>query len=62
MKIKKLIRIEVITVIDGMEVMSYDIMSNGGISSRGRVTSSHIEKTLVLFNRFEIKLPGWRNW
>lgn len=59
MKIKRIIRTDKVTVIDEMEVWSHDYVLEMGLSSRGRVMKSHIEKTLVLFNKFKIKLPRY---
>ena len=58
MNIGKIIRVDSITVIDRMDVISYDIVISCGISSRGLVKESHIERTLVLFNKFKIKLKN----
>ena len=56
---KKIIRIDVVKVIDNYDIQSFDLMPDGNISSRGISTEDHIEKTLVLFNRFKFKLPRW---
>ncbi len=56
MTTNKIIRIDKVTVIDQMELISYDIVIGCGLGSRGLVKESHIERTLVLFNRFKIKL------
>jgi len=51
----KIIRIEKVTYIDRMDVLGYDL-TPGGISSRGLVRESHVERTLIIFNKFKWKL------
>ena len=58
MKLNKIIRIDKVTVIDQMDVISYDLVISCGISSRGLVRESHVERTLILFNKFKIKLKN----
>jgi len=61
-----IIRIDNLTVIDQIDVISYDLVSgniyrkqnHNGVSSRGLVKESHIERTLVIFNKFKIKLKS----
>lgn len=49
-----IIRIESVRVIDSMVLQGFDIVADGGISSRGVVDKQHDEIYLILFNKWKI--------
>ena len=57
---KNIIRIETLTIIDAIDLLSFDIVESEiyGIGSRGRLKEFHKEKYLVLFNKFRVLLKS----
>ncbi len=56
MKISDIFKIDKIKVIDDIKLISYDLISNGNISSRAELKEYHIEKYLILFNKWKFKI------
>jgi len=54
---KNIIRIETLTIIDAVDLLSVDIMDYG-VSLRQQVNKSHQEKFLVLLNKFRFLLKS----
>ena len=56
MKISYIFKIDKIKVIDDIKLISYDLISNGNISSRAELKEYHIEKYIILFNKWKFKI------